>query len=86
MKPLSTRARLILDRYKAFDSLGSDSKKRLLDVILQRGARGDLLLFGPGLHVDCPVHASAKTMPEHTCGNALVMASDSACIAAAHTQ
>ena len=45
MKPLSTRARLILDRYKAFDSLGSDSKKRLLDVILQRGARGDLLLF-----------------------------------------
>jgi len=45
MKPLSTRARVTLDRYKALDSLASADKKRLLDVIQQRGARGHLPRF-----------------------------------------
>jgi hypothetical protein len=42
MKAPSSDARAILDRYKALESLGSDEKARLLEVIQQRGARGDL--------------------------------------------
>src|SRR5262249_23533634 len=49
-------------------------------------SRRGVTLSLSGMHADGPVHALAKTMPEHTCGNVLIMASDSACIAATHTQ
>jgi hypothetical protein len=48
MKPLSPRARLLLDRHRAQESvsaqehLSKDDKKNLLAVIQQRGARGDI--------------------------------------------
>ena len=42
MKPPSDRARLVLERYKAAESLGSDEKARLGDLIGQRVLRGDL--------------------------------------------
>jgi hypothetical protein len=45
MKPPSAGARMILERYKSAQSLGSDEKARLLDLIQQRGARGDFPEF-----------------------------------------
>jgi outer membrane lipoprotein YfiO len=48
MKPLSPRARLLLERHRAREShsahehLSKDDKKNLLLVIQQRGARGDI--------------------------------------------
>jgi len=45
MKPLSPRARLLLDRHRAEQSLSSVDKNRLLAVIQERGARGELPRF-----------------------------------------
>jgi hypothetical protein len=48
MKPLSPRARLLLERHRARESLSAhehlstDDKKNLIAIIQQRGARGDI--------------------------------------------
>jgi len=57
MNPLSPRARDILDRYRAHESLSGHDKKHLLDVIRQRAARGDL----PRFDVQTPLPAGPKS-------------------------
>jgi hypothetical protein len=50
MKDQSERARLVLERYKAATSPPAADKARLLELVQQRGIRGDL----PRFHVQTP--------------------------------
>jgi hypothetical protein len=71
MRDLSDSARSVLHRYRAAESLRAGEKERLLDLVQQRGARGDL----PRFQVDVPpptVPISGTWLLQAPLGKALI--------------